>query len=780
MKAFGLILKVLAGFVAVIIIAVAVIVVTVDPNDYRDEITTLVKKETGRDFKVETMSLSIFPHLGINLESASLSNAKGFNDTPFIKIDKVQLGAAILPLLSKKLEVDTLTLHGLSLNLERNAEGKTNWDDLVKPSTETSDHEKKDNESSENPMDKLAALNFGGIDIKDGLVKWHDAQNQQDVTLKNLNLSSGAINFGEFFSIALSADTEVSKPELSNKLAINVEAKLDKDGQYAIRNLNIENTVSGKGIPVKQATTKINLPEFAIKNDVLSLPNLSIDYDVDGGESFPLEKIKGQLNITDLNGNIKNQSFSAKQIALNSDVQGESIPNGSATIALNTSANIDLTKQTAELPKLTLKLLNLTADGSVKATQITSDAIVDANLNIAQTNLRDLLTQLKVTLPEMSDKTTLTKFAAKLGVQFASKTQAVKVNNLKLTLDDSELTGKASVSQFDAPNINYDLALNKINVNRYLPPKSEKATPAPETKATEEAKIELPVELLRKLTIVGTIKVASATYDKLNPKNIIMTTKGSKGKLTVNPLKADIFNTQAVVIAGLDVSGKTPKYSVKTNTKNLPIGDVLLAVADTDKVQGKGTVNADVTTSGDRISEFKKNLNGTAKVNLKDGAIKGFNLAQTIRDAQAKISGKPATVQDKEPQTDFSSLIADVTIKNGVVNTNTLSAQAPFMRVNGSGTVDIAKEQLNYLVKTKIVASDKGQGGEDLKDLNGLTIPVKLKGNLTDPSISLDLASLIEGKAKAEIEKKKDEVVKDVQKKVEDKLKDSLLKGFKF
>ena len=779
MKALGLILKILLGLIVIIVIAVGVIVATVDPNDYREEITDLVKKETGRDLQVETMSLSFFPHLGINLESASLSNAEGFSASPFVSIDKVQVGAAILPLISQELEVDALTLHGLSLNLERDKTGKSNWDDLVKPADETEVQEDKEIKDDENPMDKLASLNFGGIDIQNGQIHWNDEQAQQNITLENVNFTSGAITFGEFFFIALSAETKVSKPQIASQVGINLEAKLDKDGQYAIRNLNITNTTTGQGIPVEKATTKIALPSFSIENQTLSLASLAINFDVVGGKDFPLETVKGELTLTDFTGNMESQAFNAKQIDLNADVTGESIPNGKATLALNTAAQIDLKAQTANLPKLTLKALDLTANGDIKATQVTSDAIVNANLNIAETNLRALLKQLKVTLPEMSDSTTLTKFAASLGVQFASKTQAVKVNNLKVTLDESSLTGNVAVSQFDAPNISYDLALNKINVNRYLPPKKEQPTPAPESQGEVDAKIELPVELLRKLTVNGTIKVGSATFDKLNPKNIVMTTKGSKGKLTVNPLKADIFKTQVLVNAGLDVTGKTPKYSVKTNTKNLPIGEVLLAFADSDRLTGTGTMNANITTAGERVSEFKKNLNGTAYVDLKDGAIKGFNLAQAIRDAQAKLSGKPASKTDTEAKTDFSSLVADVTIKNGVINTNKLSAQAPFMRVNGSGKVNLPKESLDYLVKTKIVASDKGQGGEDLKDLNGLTIPVKLKGALTDPSISLDLESLVSQKAQAEIEKKKEEVVKDVQKKVEDKLKDAF-KGFKF
>ncbi|BCN93650.1 cell envelope biogenesis protein AsmA [Thiomicrorhabdus immobilis] len=780
MKAFGLILKILLGLITIVVIAIGVVIATVDPNDYRDEITGLVKKETGRDLTVETMSLSFFPHLSIDLESASLSNAPGFSDSPFVSIDKVQVGAAILPLLSQKLEVDTLTLHGLSLNLERNKDGQSNWDDLVKAKDENDHHEdKKDDEEHSNPMDKLAALNFGGIDIQNGKVVWDDQQSQQKVTLENLDFTSGAITFGEFFSIALSADSSVSQPQINSNFAINLEAKLEKDGQYAIRNLHVSNTTSGQGIPVKQATTKIDLPSFALENNTLSLPSLAVDYDIIGGKDFPLDTIKGQLTLSEFTGNLDTQAFKANQIVLNSDVTGETIPNGKATIGLNTSADIDLKAQTAKLPKLTVKVLDLTANGDVHASQITGDALVNANINIAQTNLRALLNQLKITLPEMADKSSLTKFAASFGVVFASKNQALKVNDLKLALDDSSLTGNAAVSQFSTPNIRYDLTLNQIDVNRYLPPKKEQPANTPEPQADADAKIELPVELLRKLTIDGTIKVGKASFDKLKPQNIVMTTKGSKGKLQVNPLKADIFKTQVLVNAGLDVTGKMPKYSVKTNTNNLPIGEVLLAFADSDKLSGTGTMKADITTAGERVSEFKKNLNGTAYVDLKDGAIKGFNLAQSIREAKAKLSGKTLPKTDEIPQTDFSSLVADVTIKNGVVNTNRLSAQAPFMRVNGSGTVDLPKETLDYLVKTKIVASDKGQGSEDFKDLDGLTIPVKLKGALTSPGISLDLESLMSQKAQAEIEKKKDEVVKDVQKNVEDKLKD-VFKGFKF
>ncbi|MGM0540867.1 MAG: AsmA family protein [Pseudomonadota bacterium] len=783
MKALSLILKIAAGLVAVIIIAIAVIVVTVDPNDYRDEITQAVKKETGRDLKIEAMSLSFFPHLGLNLKNTSLSNATGFSEPLFLKVDKVQVGAAILPLLSQRLEIDTLTLHGLTLNLEKSAEGINNWDDLIKQESDDTVEVEAIAEESANPLDKLAAINFGGIDIQEGQVHWNDQQAQQSVDLKITELSTGTIAFGDFFEIALSAETTVAKPALKSQIDLTIEAKIEKDGRYFLRNLALKSTTQGSGIPVEKATAELSIPtlDLAMAKNQLSLPSLTLAYNVIGGKEFPMQTIQGKLRLKEFNGDLKAQQFKAQELTVNTTLTGESLPGGKTKINLSAQPRVDISAQTANLDQLSLSAMDIVAKGSVKATQITSDALVDAKLDIANTNLRALLKELEITLPEMADATTLTKFAASLGLHFNVKTQAVSVQQLNVTLDDTLLTGSASVTQFDAPNIHYDLALTKMDLNRYLPAKKSGAGAKSEkTPPTAESDIPLPTELLRKLTIDGRFKAQAVTFDKLQPKNILLTLKGSKGKFNANPIRADIFKTTIHAQAGLDVRGKTPLYSFKTDAKNVPIGDVMMAFTDKDQISGTGAVTANITTSGSRVSHFKQNLNGTAAANLEDGAIKGFNLAQSIREAKAKISGTTAPTQKGALQTDFSSLIVQASIKQGIVTTTKLLAQAPFMRITGSGTVDLPKSSLDYLVNAKIVASDKGQGGEDLKELNGLTIPVKLKGDWTSPSVSLDLASLLEQKATAEMEKKKDEVIEETKKKIEEQLEDTLLKGFKF
>ena len=781
MKLFGLILKVLTGLFAIVVIAIGVILATVDPNDYKAEITQAVKESTGRDLNVGNMSLSIFPTLSVDLEQATLSNAQGFSDKPFVSVKKVQVGAAILPLLSKQLQVETLTLTNFKLNLEKNAEGITNWDDLLaeKPTTEQT-QATSGTETSANPLEKLSSLNFGGLNIQNGQVSWKDQQAQQEIQLSNLNLSTSSITFGEFFNVALNAETQIKNPAINSQLDLQLTAKLEQNGNYNIKDIVVNNTTSGEGIPVKEVDTTLELASFVLEGEQLQIPEIYVNYNLIGGDEFPLETVKGKLNVNNVSGNIIQKSFSIEQVQSETELTGKTLPGGNANISLQTPVQVDLKNQTASLDKLEVNALDLQLNADIQASQIIDSPQASVNLNIPETNLKTTLDKLKIQLPEMNSATALSKLSAVLQITYKQASQSVKVKKLALNIDQSTLTGNANITNFAKPAVSYDLSLDKINLNDYLPPKTDKTATQPASDQQAETKIELPVETMRNLDIDGSLKVGQLTFDNLKPTNILVTTKAKNGNIQLSPVKADVFNTRVNAQAGVNVAGKTPKYNFKTDTKNLPIGEVMQVFTGDNTISGTGLVMADIITSGNTVSDFKNTLNGSVTAQLTDGAIKGFNLAQVIRQAKAKLSGKTDKAASTEEKTDFSELNAKATIKNGVVSTQTLSAKAPFMRVNGSGTVNLPKESLDYLVKTKIVTSDEGQGGEDLKELNGLTIPVKLKGSYLSPDISLDLESLLQQKAKAEIEKKKQEVVEDVKKKAEEKLKDLIPKGFGF
>jgi AsmA protein len=162
-------------------------------------------------------------------------------------------------------------------------------------------------------------------------------------------------------------------------------------------------------------------------------------------------------------------------------------------------------------------------------------------------------------------------------------------------------------------------------------------------------------------------------------------------------------------------------------------------------LDGKGSLSIDVKTQGASVGALKKALAGNAAVNLADGAIKGFDLAGTIRDVKTKLNlfkAQGSVSADKQKKTDFSEMKASFVIKNGVARNDDLSMKAPLFRVSGSGDIDIGNEKINYLAKPTVVSSLKGQGGAELEALNGMTIPVKVTGSFADPKYAPDFAAI--------------------------------------
>src|SRR5258708_35541426 len=90
-----------------------------------------------------------------------------------------------------------------------------------------------------------------------------------------------------------------------------------------------------------------------------------------------------------------------------------------------------------------------------------------------------------------------------------------------------------------------------------------------------------------------------------------------------------------------------------------------------DLLDGRGNVALDVTATGNTVSAIKKSLNGTAALNLKDGALKGINLAQSLRDAKAMFTGgdrgfrQGAAAGEKN---DFFALTGNILHRQGVAH----------------------------------------------------------------------------------------------------------------
>jgi AsmA protein len=112
---------------------------------------------------------------------------------------------------------------------------------------------------------------------------------------------------------------------------------------------------------------------------------------------------------------------------------------------------------------------------------------------------------------------------------------------------------------------------------------------------------------------------------------------------------------------------------------------------------------------------------------------------------------------NKSQKTDFAELKASFKVTNGVARNNDLSLKSPLLRVEGAGDIDLGEDRLNYLLKATLVGTGKGQGGRDVGDLAGITVPVQLTGALASPQWSIDFAGMARDAAEKQL---KDEILR--------------------
>jgi len=168
-------LKFLASVVVLLVLSIIIIPIVVDPNNYKEEIQQLVKEKTGRDLMIKgDLSLSVFPWVGVGINQVSLSNADGFKGGNFAEIEQAEVKVKLFPLFSQQIDVSTVVLNGLKLNLAKNKAGISNWADMAKSSGDT---EEKSSvaKTSESSGASLGAIAVGGIQIVDANVNWNDA-----------------------------------------------------------------------------------------------------------------------------------------------------------------------------------------------------------------------------------------------------------------------------------------------------------------------------------------------------------------------------------------------------------------------------------------------------------------------------------------------------------------------------------------------------------------------------------------------------------------------------
>lgn len=680
------------AIIALLIIALVAAYFLIDAESFKQKLIAEVNNATGRELTIDgDLDISLFPQLGLSANNISLSNAKGFSEKPFASLDRAEFGIKLIPVFSKEIEADTVTLHGLKLYLGVNKQGVSNWSDL------TGGEAKDDKTSDGNALDSLAAFSVGGIDIRDAEIIWDDQQTPQKFSINDFDLNSGAILPGKPVSLTMDFDVDSQPKLISGNIELEGIANIDLGNKLvAISDFSFSSVLNGPALPTENMETK-----------------------------------------------------------------------------LSTDVSLDIAKDALSLQNLTFSTLNINAKGQLTANQLTSAPQFKGQLDINEFSLRELLKTLGTTI-ETADPSVLAKTS--LNIDFTGSTNKLSLTRLGATLDDTQLNGNFSISEFSKPNINAKLKLDSIDLDRYLPPtEEESATTASSSGSgngntttngnaagSDAATDNSWMRPLRTLLANAQFDVGLLKINKLTLTQLATTLTAKGGLVTLHPLTASLYNGNYQGHIQLNSNLDTPIISVNETLKGVAAGPLLKDLTGDEKLLGTANAKAKLTMRGSTPDEIKKTANGDIEFSFINGAIKGVNLSKIIRDAKAKLAGKSTSGDKEAQQTDFAELSGSANIKSGLLQNQDLLMKSPFFRIKGRGKANLVSESIDYLTEVSIVETSKGQGGKDLDSLKGLTIPVKIGGTFTDPKFRPDLKAVIsddlKNKAKEKIDKEKDKL----------------------
>jgi AsmA protein len=412
---------------------------------------------------------------------------------------------------------------------------------------------------------------------------------------------------------------------------------------------------------------------------------------------------------------------------------------------------------------------------------------VELDLDVAEFSPRKVAAALGQTVPlETADPQVLNRMTLNAHIKTDSKN--LSVSNGILGLDDSTLNFSMNASNFSKPAVTFDLDLNQINLDRYLPPTSDKkSSEKRQDQETKSQKMAMSKESapgpikkvdytpLRRLILDGQLKIDRLIANKAKIQDVILKIHAKNGIFSLDPLKLHMYQGTVSGNATFNVTKDMPESNIRLIVNKVESGPLLRDVLEKDILEG--VMQADVTLAMAGVDPvlLKKTLNGNGVLLFNDGAIKGIDLAGMIRNVQAAFG--LAEKSNQKPKTDFAELNAPFTIANGVVNTPQTSLKSPLLRVIANGTADLVKETLDFRVDPKIVGTIKGQGDETQR--SGIMVPVLITGNFSSPKFRPDLTSVAKQQLREKVlesEKVKKILEKEELKHLQETTKD-LLKG---
>lgn len=707
----GLLLVVL-GVVALIAGAATFLLIAPPTDALKAQAIAAVKARTGRDLQIAgPASLTVYPGLGVSLKDVALSAPPGMGGAPTLAMESLDVSVKLLPLLWREVTVDRLVLNKPVLDLRVDTSGRKSWDLAALPSASVpvrlAAARTTASDGPAHPPIVLAAsetTQAGTTSPAGG-----SRSPLEQLALGDVRLVGGSVRYTD--------ERSGTRQQIDN---VNVQLALKSIGAPLSAKGSLDWSGETIGIEGTLGTLKSVL-EAQPARVALKLSGRPIDAGFDGSLSL--------REAIDLEGKLTATADSVRALAR---WLGHKLPRAKGFGPMSIDGMLKVAGPTISLADANLGLDGATATGTLSVETAGARPFVRANLKMSELDLNKYMAS----------------GARGEGAEAGQRGKA------KARGETGDATGEAGAGIGDAKSIEDLIQRSGPKVKGYVQRSGWSEEP-------------MDLEILGLVDADAKLVVGGLLFQeiKVGPSQLAVALKGSV--LRADFVEVQLYEGKGRGLVTVDGTSEAAAIGANLSVDGIAAQGLLADAVQIDWLSGKGRLSIAVAGRGANQRQLVDTLTGKADFAFTDGAITGFNLAQTMRGLQqGQFTGLKSGPTEK---TDFSELSASFDIQNGVASNDDLELASPLLRVSGAGKVMLPAQELDYLAKPRLVASLSGQGGG--KAESGLEIPVKIEGPWAKPSIKPDIGGLLKDPSKAV------EAAKELGKKLKGKNADELIKG---
>ena len=445
-------------FIAVIV-AFLVLVLLVNPNDFKPLIKEQVEAQTGRQLTIDgDIEWRFFPTIGFSIGEVALSNPDGFATPDLVKFNNAVLDLNVRPLFQHEINIGLVTLDGASFTLHTLKNGVSNLDNIgpekvtddtaeVIPTETTGETVSVENTKPSTQLNDWK-VTLEGIALTNAEVLIQDDKAGTKMYFSDINLSLSQFSPGEWakLSFNLKGDLGQQKVALDGKTDLNIATTLDAASLKQTEFMASYSDASNKFKDITFTIDQFSFDEWA--NIRLKAVGKANELQVSSNSTFVLYVPKA-LDVVQV-----------KDFSSTNNVKGKGIPNEDVTAVIGFNSSFDLNKSYLKIEKLALSAVETDFNGKMSV-QLNDIPKVRFTLRSSKIDVDALL----ATLPKSDEA----KAAGTDKASSSNNTKTIPEKEVEpdlSALKTLDVAGTIIIDQFKANNAKMQNVESVFSINR--------------------------------------------------------------------------------------------------------------------------------------------------------------------------------------------------------------------------------------------------------------------------------------------------------------------------